>query len=110
MALVKKTVGELLAMDLKDFKEMTNQIRNLEVALGNPWKKVEKCEADTVVLQRRGLISKAPIKKGDKITKENTELLRPQKGILPRDYDKVIGKEVSHDIQPGTPIKWEDVA
>lgn len=97
------------AMDLEDFKEMAAQIRNLEIALGSSWKKVEACESDTVTLQRRGLISRRSISKGEKITKENTEFLRPQKGILPRDYDKALGKSLNHSIEAGTPIRWEDI-
>ncbi|RYE56348.1 MAG: N-acetylneuraminate synthase, partial [Sphingobacteriales bacterium] len=97
------------AMDLKDFSQMATEIRNLEAALGSTWKRVEACEADTVVLQRRGLTTKKDIKKGEKLSLENTELLRPQKGLLPKESKNVMGKFVNHDIPAGTPVTWEDI-
>ena len=97
------------AMDLLDFKEMSEQIRNLEKALGSSWKKIEACEEETIILQRRGLVTTQKIYKGEPITKENSTLLRPQKGILPKDVHNVLGKILNKDLDAETPIRWEDI-
>ncbi|WP_186647733.1 N-acetylneuraminate synthase family protein [Fluviispira vulneris] len=97
------------AMNLVEFTEMSKQIRNLELALGKPWKKIEECEEETKILQRRGLVTKGKLQKGERITLENSVLLRPQKGILPKDFHKVIGKHINKDMEDSTPICWEDI-
>ena len=51
-----------------------------------------------------------PIKKGELLTKENIWVKRPGKGgILAEEYENVLGKTASNNIEVDVQIVWEDV-
>ena len=94
------------AMDSKEFSEMASGIRQMEKAMGKAEKIVVPAESETVILQRRSLHTAVPIKKGQAITKEMIEVLRPAKGLPPKEISKVVGKKASQDIEKGVPLTW----
>lgn len=97
------------AMDVDDFKNMVRSIRILESALGSAHKDVVPCESDTVILQRRSLFSSQDILKGTRITADMINVLRPQKGLLPKYKSVIVGRTAKEDIEEGEPITWENV-
>ena len=99
------------SMNPKTWKKMVDRTRRLEQALGSPIKKIEKNELETVVLQRRAIRAKIKIVKGDKISHENTESLRPcpEEAIDPSKIKEIIGKKSKNNISIGEIIKWEDL-
>lgn len=98
------------SMEPSDMEQLVKDIRNLEKALGSTVKKVVPSEKETVILQRRSLFAARDIKKGESFSKSNVAVLRPQKGIMPRYYDIVIGRKASSNIKKGDSLKWESVA
>ena len=95
------------ALDPKDFQAMVHDIRILEKALGSANKKVVSSEKQTVIIQRRSFYAKRTIKKNQKLTKNNIELLRPAIGVKPYYEDIIIGRKVKKTIKKGEPITWE---
>ncbi|MBU0459991.1 MAG: N-acetylneuraminate synthase family protein [Nanoarchaeota archaeon] len=96
------------SMDVKDFKEMCEQIRKLEKSMGSPLKRIYKEENETVVLQRRCLRAKQDLSKGEIITRENINVLRPapDDAMYPKYIKKVVGKILKEDINKGDYLKW----
>ncbi|MCA9363260.1 N-acetylneuraminate synthase family protein [Candidatus Kaiserbacteria bacterium] len=92
------------AMDTEAFKKMVDGIRAMEKALGDGKKKIMPSEADTVIIQRRGIYSTIDIKVGDSVTADMVELLRPAVGLKPSQLPNLIGKTVLKDIKKGEPI------
>jgi len=80
------------SMDSKSFREMVANIRYLEKAKGDGIKKVEKIEKETRIIQRRGIWTVKPIKKGEKFTSDNIQALRPDLGIPASKYRQILGK------------------
>jgi N-acetylneuraminate synthase len=105
----RKGPDHLFAMDVDNFKELTNSIRTLELAMGSPVKDVYPCESETVILQRRSIFAAKNIPKGTTITPEMITVLRPQKGLLPKYKPLVLGRVAKVDIIAGEPITWEKV-
>lgn len=99
------------AMDVKDMKQMVEDIRNLEKALGSPHKDLYEEEKETVILQRRCIRAAKDIKKGAKITKEMIECLRPcpKDALTPKYEDLVVGREAKTDIRKGEPLTWDKI-
>lgn len=95
------------AMDPDDFSTMVREIRNLEKALGSGRKKIYKTESVTQILQRRSLYSVKPIKKGEVITTDMVEALRPAKGLAPKYIDVVVGSVAVRDWEADRPITWD---
>jgi len=92
------------SMSPKEFKEMVQQIRLVEKAMGNGIKKVELCEKETRIIQRRGIWTTKKILKGEKFTNENIQPLRPVLGIDVSKYKSLIGKKSKKTLSPFTPI------
>jgi len=97
------------AMDIIDFKNMVQDIRTLENALGSNVKTVTPDETETVVLQRRCLYSNVDIPAGITIKDNMLIELRPANGILPKHRDLVVGRTAKVDINKGEPITWDKI-
>jgi len=99
------------SMNPISWRDMVDKSRELEYALGGTIKKVEDNERETVILQRRCLRIAQNLKKGDIITSEMIEILRPapSDSILPFKLKKVIGKIVINDIEQGSHLRWSDI-
>lgn len=97
------------SMNPQEFSEMVSKIRNLQKALGEGIKRPVKDEQETKVLQRRSIFAIKPIRKGEKITKNNVRLLRPAVGIPPKYLDVIIGRSAAQDIEQYEPIQWSSI-
>ncbi len=95
------------AVEVAEFRQMVEDIRKLESALGSQTKGVIPAEHETVILQRRSLWAAQDIRAGFVLSREMVDVLRPQKGILPKDLDKVLGLRLTRDVQAGQPLTWE---
>jgi|TARA_B110000444_G_scaffold251823_1_gene280236 sialic acid synthase SpsE len=98
------------SMDPRTWRLMIDSSRNLENALGDGIKKVEKNEIKTVVLQRRATRAIKDLKKGQKITREDVEYQRPcpLKAITPNASKKIFGKKVKRNIKSGDFLRKND--
>lgn len=98
----------LFSMNPKSWKEMISSSRELENALGDGVKKIEKNEIESSIVQRRSMFIKNNIQKGSIITKEDIEFLRPCpiNGIPPYDIDKVVGRRVKFLLKKGQNLLW----
>jgi sialic acid synthase SpsE len=97
------------AMDVNDMRNMVNNIRQLESALGSPIKRVTPAEKETSIIQRRSIFAARDIIAGTIITEEMVEPLRPAIGITPQFTNLIIGKKAKIDIKKGTPVTWETI-
>ena len=97
------------AMNPKSWKDMVIASRELEAALGDGNKKVEDNEKETVVIQRRAIRTNRPMQKGEVISEENIEFLRPcpVNSIDPRDFKKIIGMKTNKNLESGEELYWE---
>jgi sialic acid synthase SpsE len=95
------------SMNPKTWAEMVRRSRNLEKALGNGEKIVEKNELNTVILQRRSIRVNKDLKKGEKLKKKYLEFLRPcpSDAIPCYDVDKVVNKKLLKRIKKYDYIK-----
>ena len=99
------------SMDYNSWKDMVDRTRELESSLGNDIKKIEDNEKETVVLQRRAIRAKRDLIKGEIISNEDLEVLRPcpEDAIPPYDLEKVIGKYLIEDIKAGDCLRWTNI-
>lgn len=93
------------SMEIDEFKEMVDEIRHIESALGEiTYDLNEKTKKNREF--SRSLFFTEDIKKGEVISKKNMRSIRPGYGLHPRNYNKIIGRQVSKDIDRGTPVDW----
>ena len=99
------------AMNPDTWAAMIENTRQLEQALGSADKFVVGNEQETVVIQRRCLRAARDIAKGEVITREKLDVLRPATpgAILPDQIQAVIGLRAVEEIPYGREIHWADL-
>ncbi len=99
------------AMNPISWKEMVVRSRELEASLGDGVKRIEDNEIDTVVIQRRSIRVNKNIAKGELLTSNDLECLRPcpNDAINPMNIDNVIGKKVSKQLSKGDYISTSNL-
>lgn len=104
----RKGPDHAYAMDPKDFREMVDRSRELESALGSTQKFIADNEKETAIVQRRCLCAARKITKGEIITRELIEVLRPAipGSIPPYEIGSVLGFMTVTDIQYGEAITY----
>ena len=75
-------------------------------ALGEVSYEIQEQEKKSVVF-RRSLYIVDGMKAGDIITEKNMRSIRPGRGLSPKYYELILGKQVIKDVKRGTPLSWE---
>ncbi len=104
-----KTVDSAFSLSAKEFRELVQDIRRTEEALGKVSYGPSPEEAESLRL-RRSLYAVKDIRKGELFTAENIRSIRPAGGLHTRYYEELIaGKRAASDIACGTPLSEEMV-
>ena len=93
------------SMEPAEFRQMRDDIRAVERALGKVHYGVSAAEEGSAVF-RRSLFIVRDMKAGEEFTAENLRSIRPGHGLAPRHYDAVLGRRAGEDIRRGTPLAW----
>lgn len=96
------------SMEPDEFKQMVNDIRQAEKAIGVVSYGPTKQESTNVVF-RRSIYCVEDIKKGELITKDNIRVIRPGYGLAPKYYDELIGQKALCDIKRGDRMSFDKV-
>lgn len=94
------------SMEPEEFKEMVDNIRITEKALGTvTYELTYKQEKSRE--HSRSLFVIQDMKKGDVITTDNVRSIRPGFGMHTKHYEEILGKSVNRDIEKGTPMSFD---
>ena len=99
------------SMDFDSWKDMVDRTRELELSLGSSVKKVEDNEKETIILQRRAIRAKRNLLKGEIISEDMLEVLRPcpKDGIPPYNIKLVLNKILIRNVVAGDYITWASI-
>jgi N,N'-diacetyllegionaminate synthase len=87
---------------------MVKAIRNIEKALGSSVKEPSPSEKKNMVVARKSIHLKVDKSKGEIISAEDLEMLRPGDGISPMKLWSVIGKKLLSDFPAGYKLLFND--
>ena len=87
------------SLEPSELKAMISSIRNVEKAMGNGIKLPSKSEEKNILIARKSIVAKYPIKRGDIFTERNLTTKRPSTGISPMEWDNIIGKTSNYDFE-----------
>lgn len=93
------------SMEPHEFKQMVQNVRNVEKVLGN----VKYDISETERRKRRSLYAFHDIKKGEAFTEKNVRSFRPGFGLSPKYYDVVMTKISHRDFQRGDILTEDDI-
>ena len=109
--IIDRSIGgpdSAFSMEALDFKQMVDDIRKVEAALGSA-----NYPTDPAVIKgrngARSLYVAQPMKKGDVITEENVRSVRPGYGLHSKYLPELIGRKVKSDLEIGDRMSWEVV-
>lgn len=90
-----------------EFKVMVKAIREAEVALGTPEKRILAEEQETLRWARRGIYFVHDLPEGHKLTEEDLIPLRPNSHIGVEHWDTVIGHYLMQPVRKGQAATWD---
>ena len=102
-------VDAAFSMEPKEFKQLTTEGMHAWQALG--FVRYSPTEQEKRALQyfRRSLYFVNDLPKDALIKPEDVRVIRPSKGLPPKEYAHIIGLKVSKDVKRGEAVKWESV-
>jgi N-acetylneuraminate synthase len=98
------------SLEPAELKAMVSAIRNIELAMGTGVKKPSESEIKNMAIARKSIHLKGAKKKGELLTEQDLEMLRPGDGISPMRMDELMGKICQRDLSAGHQLKIEDIA
>ncbi len=94
------------SMEPEEFKEMVDNIRIIEKALGRvTYGLTEKQKKSRE--HSRSLFVAQDMKAGDIFTPENLRSVRPSCGLHTKYYEELLGRKIAKDAKLGTPMSWD---
>jgi pseudaminic acid synthase len=94
------------SMEPQEFKEMVDNIRKIEKALGRvTYDLTDKQKAERE--HTRSLFVAKDMKAGDVFTPDNLRSVRPGNGLHTKYYEELLGKKILKDAGLGTPMSWD---
>ncbi len=94
------------SMEPQEFKQMVNDIRAAEKAIGNVCYDLTEKQKESIAF-RRSLFVARDIRAGETLTMENIRSIRPANGLAPKYLEEVLGKIAACDVKKGTPLSWD---
>lgn len=105
---LKKNVGVdgKFSSEVNEMKNLIDQSKIASKSLGKVFYGPTENEKKYLIYRRSIYVSKN-VKKGEKLSKENTKIIRPSLGMKPKLYWSVLNKKFRKNIKKGTPLKKE---
>lgn len=98
-----------LSLNEAEMKQMVEQVRELEVAIGHGKKIKLECEAPAHKYARRSLVADVDIKKGETFTREMLTAKRPGTGLAPELLERFVGETAARDIAEDELLQMSDM-
>jgi N-acetylneuraminate synthase len=96
------------SMTPSSWREMIERTRELESALGEYCKRIQKNEQETVVIQRRCIRSAMNLPKGSLLSRDKLAVLRPapEGSLSPYEMENIIGMRLRKHLSAGEFLTW----
>lgn len=82
-----------------ELKALCENVRRIEVIAGEGGKRVTDSERRNIVIARKSIVARCPIKKGEIFTEYNITCKRPGNGISPMEWYNVLGTPAIRDFK-----------
>jgi N,N'-diacetyllegionaminate synthase len=99
----------MLSADPAEMKTLVEQVRTVELMLGNGLKTPTESESGTRINNRKSVVAKASLSPGDVITPDSIAIKRPGLGIPPKYFEMIVGRRVARSLAVDEVISWGDL-
>lgn len=98
------------SIDPLELKQMVAAIRNVELAIeGSGFKEPSPSELKNLTVARKSIHLKRDVKKGETLAEEDLIMLRPGDGISPFEFENIVGRRLSRDLNKNQKLTWSDL-
>ena len=104
-----KSADHWLSIDPVELKKLVENVRTINLSVGNGKKIALKCENQARKFARRSIVANKKISKGEVLTKNKIYFKRPGTGISPSLLKKVLGKRAKKEITYDKLITFKDL-
>ena len=104
-----KSADHWLSIDPGELKKLVENVRTINLSMGNGKKIALKCENQARKFARRSIVANKKIAKGEVLTKNKIYFKRPGTGISPSLLKKVLGKRAKKEITYDKLITFKDL-
>ncbi len=101
-----KTVDRFFSIEPEELKQLVENIRIVEKALGNICYAMSGEQKKSLIF-RRSLFAVGSIKKEERFTEMNVRSIRPAYGLAPKNFKKILEKKAAISIRKGAPLRWD---
>ena len=95
------------SMEPDEFVRFVDDIRAVELAMGDGIKTPSPAEMETATVARRSLVLANNLSKGHQLSPDDIKIIRPGTGLSPKYYEAIIGLKLGSDLEIDTPLQWE---
>lgn len=110
--IIDRSIGgpdSAFSMNAEEFKEMVDNVRNVEKALGNVYYPTDPSNIKGREFSRSLYVAE-DMKAGDVITEQNVRSVRPGYGLHPKYLTEILGKKVKLDLEKGSRFSLEAIS
>ena len=104
-----KSADHWLSIDTGELKKLVENVKTINLSMGNGKKIALKCENQARKFARRSIVANKKITKGEVLTKNKICFKRPGTGISPSLLKKVLGKRAKKEITYDKLITFKDL-
>lgn len=97
-------VDSSFSMEPEDLKRLVKETNSAWKSIGKISFGPSQEEKKSLVF-RRSIYAVKDISSGNKLTKDNIQIIRPGFGLAPKYYEKLIGKKIKCNLKKGTALK-----
>ncbi len=101
-------VDSAFSLEPEELKSLVVETERAFLSMGEVQTKILTAEEKSVQFKRSIFVSK-DVKKGEVLSADNLKIIRPAKGLAPKHWDEVVGKNFKTDIKAGTPLSWDSI-
>lgn len=107
----KKMAGwdHAVSADPEDMKIIVSESRRIAKALGSYKRIIDQDRLEKRKVFRRSIVAVRDLKKGQKLTKRDIELLRPGTGLEPKYLNQVLNRRLRKNLRKGELLKMADL-
>ncbi|MEG1875965.1 MAG: N-acetylneuraminate synthase [Lachnospiraceae bacterium] len=87
------------SLEPAELAEMVQEIRNIELAMGDGRKQPSESEQKNMLIARKSIVASKAIREGDIFTEDNITTKRPGSGINPMQWAEVLGQTANRDYE-----------
>jgi len=99
-------VDSAFSLEPKEMKNLVIETERARSSIGNISYGPTESEKGNIKFRRSIYIS-SDITKGDHLDSNNIKVIRPGLGLLPKYYNRILGKKVNQDLKAGTALTWD---